>query len=62
MLLYAGRNGRLSKRPSIAWTEAPAAVAYSKPYAVALLAAAVEVIWLQFCHPLIPLPSTVLLS
>ncbi|KAA6422986.1 MAG: vam6 Vps39 isoform X1 [Trebouxia sp. A1-2] len=35
--LFLGGNAKLSERPSITWSDHPVAVAYSRPYAVAML-------------------------
>lgn len=40
--LHAGATGKLSKRPGITWSDAPVAVAFSKPYAVAILPGHIE--------------------
>ena len=45
--LYAGANGKLSKRPGITWSDSPVAVAFSKPYAVAVLPGHIEASCLQ---------------
>lgn len=39
---HAGGNGKLSKRPGITWSDAPVAVTFSKPYAVAVLPGHIE--------------------
>ncbi|KAL0024599.1 hypothetical protein WJX77_001647 [Trebouxia sp. C0004] len=41
--LFLGGNAKLSKRPSITWSDSPVAVTYSRPYAVAMLPGHIEV-------------------
>lgn len=45
--LYAGTNGKLSKRPGITWSDGPVAVTFSRPYAVAVLPGYIEASCLQ---------------
>jgi len=51
----AGGNAKLSKRPSITWSDNPVAVTYSRPYAVAMLPGHIEASILDNpCHVTAP--------
>lgn len=49
--IFVGADGRVSRKAGLTWSDAPAAVAYSQPYAVALLPNYVEIRSLQRVSP-----------